>query len=402
MLKRIILRNYRTCENVDLSEIGEMTALVGRNGAGKTNILKGINWAARSVSGETIRFPGSLPFSVPSNVAEAHIEITINDVDYKYNLRVNAAWLRDDRRRQLLINEDLARRMDSGKWRKILRREHQRISFKLDGTNEETAVVSQDTASIAAVLALMPDEAEQERIRPICDFFSSVRYYPLDEPTDIDMSQVDSSRTVIPHTQYLEWLNERSKRRKANESVTFRILQMALERKNDFQVLEEMLGPNGLGLIDKIDVQTIGPRASAKNREKVRYHLLSFNPSKEKGRQCLFGDLSAGTRRILRIIVSLLFDGSTLLLLEQPEDGVHEGLVSKLIAFLRSNAEGSQFIVSSHSGTLLDRLKPEEVRMVEMLNGKTELRSLSTDETRAAKRYLSEEGSLSDFLRLMD
>jgi predicted ATPase len=94
----------------------------------------------------------------------------------------------------------------------------------------------------------------------------------------------------------------------------------------------------------------------------------------------------------------MLFDGSSVMLLEQPEDSLHQGLTKKVIGLLRQNAEPSQLILSSHSSALLNKLKPEEIRLVSLHEGFTTVRQLDQRELTLADSFLSQEGPLYDFL----
>jgi predicted ATPase len=120
------------------------------------------------------------------------------------------------------------------------------------------------------------------------------------------------------------------------------------------------------------------------------------------GRSFQFSDLSVGTRRVIRVVTSLLFDKRSLMLIEQPEDSIHPGLLRKLIDMMRSYSDGSQIIFTTHSSEVLDILRPEEVLMTTARDGKTSVRPLSPDEVARARRFLSDEGSLSDFLEPFD
>jgi predicted ATPase len=111
-----------------------------------------------------------------------------------------------------------------------------------------------------------------------------------------------------------------------------------------------------------------------------------------------FENLSLGTRRVVRILVSLLFDRSSVMLIEQPEDSLHQGLTQKLIGLIRNNAGDSQLILSSHSPALLNKLNPQEIRFVSLHEGWTRVRPLNKRELRVAKEFLNNEGPLYDFL----
>jgi hypothetical protein len=91
-----------------------------------------------------------------------------------------------------------------------------------------------------------------------------------------------------------------------------------------------------------------------------------------------------------------IYDKSAVLLLEQPEDGIHTGVLHKLIPLLKSYT--GQFLIASHSSEIFNRMEPEEIRLVTMENGVTQLRPLDATEIAAASRFIREEGTLSDFI----
>jgi hypothetical protein len=179
-------------------------------------------------------------------------------------------------------------------------------------------------------------------------------------------------------------------------------LQLIALWKNDpetFEELRDLLSEDrGVGLIDEIKVgpvqfgreDTSGP---------PEFYFVSFRPSR-----CTdifpFGDLSYGTRRVLKIILSFLSEGSSVRLIEHPEDGIHTGLVKKVVSQLRtySEARNTQVILTSHSSTVLNMLNPEEVRLVEMNDGITTVRPLTPRQVERAGKYMAEEGSLSDYV----
>jgi predicted ATPase len=116
------------------------------------------------------------------------------------------------------------------------------------------------------------------------------------------------------------------------------------------------------------------------------------------GRAFGYSDLSTGTRRVIRMLVSLLFDKSSVMLIEQPEDSIHSGLLRKLIDLFRSYSDQTQVIFSTHSSAVVDMLKPDEVLLVTAEAGATKVRPLSQPEIELARKFMNDEGSLSDYL----
>ena len=101
---------------------------------------------------------------------------------------------------------------------------------------------------------------------------------------------------------------------------------------------------------------------------------------------------------LIRIVVSLIYDKSSIFLIEQPEDGIHPELLHKLIPLIRSYSDKAQFIIASHSPEVLNRLEASEIRLITMNRGLTNARKLTSKELSVVSDYISEEGTLSDFL----
>ena len=91
-------------------------------------------------------------------------------------------------------------------------------------------------------------------------------------------------------------------------------------------------------------------------RQNVKWYWLAFEPNPHSG-SLDFEDLSAGTRRLIRLLVSLIFDQSNVMLVEHPEDSIHRGLLIKLLDILRGYSDQSQLILSSHSSVVFNTLR---------------------------------------------
>lgn len=156
-----------------------------------------------------------------------------------------------------------------------------------------------------------------------------------------------------------------------------------------------LLGHNGLDLIDSVDIQEV------KSKSKISHYSLYFTPA-GSDEDVTFSDLSFGTRRIVRLLTSMLYDKASVALIEQPEDGIHPGLLHKIIPLLRSYANPNQFIITSHSPDVLNMVKPEEIRMVGRKDGKTVIRVLNEKEIEIAREFMENEGALSEFIESIE
>lgn len=134
-----------------------------------------------------------------------------------------------------------------------------------------------------------------------------------------------------------------------------------------------------------------------------------------------FSHLSDGTRRLFYIISEIAFPGlfqyqktrlalspeetNKIILIEEPELGLHPHQLYSLMHFLREAAENHQIIVTTHAPQVLDILEKEELNkiIIARLSKKgTTLRHLTEKEQEKAGLYIEEEAYLSDYWRYSD
>lgn len=117
-----------------------------------------------------------------------------------------------------------------------------------------------------------------------------------------------------------------------------------------------------------------------------------------------WNDLSDGTRRIIQIISTVL-NAEDIVLIEEPELGIHPHQLNKLLAFLKEQAKEKQIIISTHSPDVLDVLSIEEldkINVVSMKSGKTQVRKLTNAQKSKAINYYEETGTIGDYWKHSD
>ena len=117
-----------------------------------------------------------------------------------------------------------------------------------------------------------------------------------------------------------------------------------------------------------------------------------------------FSQLSEGTLRALALVFYLMAGDTDLVLLEEPEVGVHRGLLVSLLELIRSQSQRKQILLSTHSDFVLDYVRPENVFAVTRnAQGKTVVNGLmdgaSAKKLADLKDYLRTEGSLGEYWR---
>ena len=117
---------------------------------------------------------------------------------------------------------------------------------------------------------------------------------------------------------------------------------------------------------------------------------------RERGFEEPFGPehLSDGTLRLLAFIKALALP-NPLVSFEEPENRVHPELLGALVELMRLS--GKQVIVTTHSPSLLDHFKPEEVYLVAKIEGETRIKRLSTmEDINVVKRFIDRGGGLGE------
>jgi predicted ATPase len=90
--------------------------------------------------------------------------------------------------------------------------------------------------------------------------------------------------------------------------------------------------------------------------------------------------LSDGTLRFMCLATLLLQpDAPRLILLDEPELGLHPAAINILVTMLRQAAASSQILLATQSVTLINQFQPEDVVVAERVGGATEFRRLESD-----------------------
>jgi len=82
MLKRVHIKGFRSCRDVEFDDLGELVALVGPNGSGKSNILQAITETARLAS-----WNDPMPLGWREIILNSTIELNfeLDSAEYRYH-----------------------------------------------------------------------------------------------------------------------------------------------------------------------------------------------------------------------------------------------------------------------------------------------------------------------------
>lgn len=393
MITSLHIKNFRTCRDVTITDATHSTLLIGRNGAGKTNILSALEWAANLAVEAGI--PAISAFFEGSSIS---LTLKLGERTFRYELETENFFNGGFKQRDfgLVYNDKLSEVRPRGREKVIFARTDDSITIADSRRRRKVTVPPGFVRTFDIALSVAGDTGVGEAIKSVRDFLSGIRYYALDN--------LRSEAPYITQDQYAAWVQDEGDSGSGGDVVLYRLVRLHEEKKEIFDEITEILGDRDLNIIKKIKINSASPDTLFKSKITGRpspFYTVQFYVPGAESAVVPYQGLSFGTRRILQLIVALLYDRSTVMLVEQPEDGIHPGLLGKLMRVIHSYAAPTQFFMTSHSPAVVNSVPATDIRIVMNVKGHTKCRSLTTAELEDAKKFISEEGQLAEYIRLL-
>jgi energy-coupling factor transporter ATP-binding protein EcfA2 len=379
--------------------VGTISGIVGKNGVGKSNVLLAIEWMARTaVSTAEIELPF---YSPPKNPFEVTARIELEEHSYEYFIQYQHSVFPPRPGAQYSDRNKLVERLtlvdDDAEPTVLFDRVDDTIISPL---RNDPLLVRGTAPAMATITSLLPQgDALSGAIEPVRTFFEGVQYYLIDDRQDLN-------RDLVLDSEYQKWRQRYVTEGALTQSVAYRLLYMWLEDRPMLEEFRSLLGASGLGIVDFVGIDTIdAPEGAAGGQAGTKIHFFQFRPLQGMGGSGVargFSALSSGTRRAIRLLVSILFDRRSLMLVEEPEVSIHPGLLRKLVDIFRSYSQQSQVVFTTHSAEVLNMLAAAEIVLLSAPEGNTAARILSEEEIALAQQFLREDGSLSDYFETLD
>jgi ABC-type Mn2+/Zn2+ transport system ATPase subunit len=160
-------------------------------------------------------------------------------------------------------------------------------------------------------------------------------------------------------------------------------------KKETFDEFTELMRKVGVSTVTEVTTLKAGKGADSE------FAMVDFDG-------CNIGQLSDGTLRVAEILWTLItLRPGDLLLFEEPEIGIHPGLLRRLLAVVDSYTLDHQVVLSTHSLQVVNWAAPNEIRLVHREAGydsRTVARALTSEQLARLEPYLNDEGSLGDFI----
>lgn len=383
-IHRVVLKNFLSFREVDIN-LSELNVLVGPNGSGKTNLLRAFQFigelARTDLPPAIRRFGGhdDLIFRGKKRGQWTHIEFegvmtdnaSLNAMD-NYILEFRFSELRSTRSRRKKVRsvsryisrrETIVLKRKKGRGRRITLRGAE-LRFESTAGPKSNAIVSsvpemkvgKETSGLA-LLRRLGDQHKAPQVEQLATIFESIRLYDVNveairRPTQIvnPQSLEDNGSNVA---EYLYWMKE--------------------IHPHLFHLVEEDV-KHVLPGFKNFVFEYIGGSDNAIRMDIQEYHLAGTTP---------LARTSFGTIRAIALF-AMLHDPNPpkLTCLEEIDHGLHPNALDRLVQRLREASERTQILVATHSPAFVNRLRAEELIILEKDpdGGYTRVPDVSNDE----------------------
>lgn len=410
-MDQIEIEGFRSCHATTFKLHPELSALIGINGAGKTNILHAIRLLQVRRSRQRRTSADDL-----STGSEARVTAWFHIDGKRVGLRTIFGIVDSARRGDELaaVSETWNLQSIAGTrgWKPFVpieflddngSRLSHHAAYLAFSKSMATAVSRHSLDVLRYDPELLSNEAVRNAVRAITNFRKGITYYSASQFTDPTRCpssfEVDEDGRLIDtyvseRSVHLKFLHDLYTLRKANS--------------NSYDEYCRFVSRQQLGLISRLtwkEIELSSNTAEVKRGgaiQKIRKTKTLVIPKVQIGSSYItFNQLSEGTFKTLALAFYIITDASSFLMVEEPEVCIHHGLLSRIVGTLKAYSKNKQTIISTHSDLLVDELEPANVFVVEMAGNGTRVKGLEDwlgkRGEQALHAYLNESGTLGEY-----
>lgn len=403
-LEEIKVDGYRSCRGTHFQPNSKLSALIGINGAGKTNVLNAISLLAPQFSSRWFKPEANDDSSSTQTVITAWFSVGGDRVGLKLRLMFGTTSSNED---DILKYEEMwsfPTYLKTSAWKKIppfIRTSGPHNFFEEEMLMNKMALKK---INIPKDWELWFDDKITKAIGEVNEFRGGIKYYSAAQFTDPTKCptnfEIDSDKKL-----------ERT-HRSSRGHLTFLYDLYSLKQKNP-DLYEEYTGfvsKGQLGLISRLSWKeirlsssTIDVKSGGKISKVKKFKTLVIPTIQIGTSHVTFNQLSEGTFKTLALIFYVMTDSGSCLLIEEPEVCVHHGLLAKIISTILAYSNSKQVMFSTHSDAVLDTLSHDSVFIVQLQKTGTSVSKLSKwlgpRGISALNAYLDETGTLGEYWR---
>lgn len=385
-LKDLKVDSYKSLKDSSIELQMGLNIIIGKNGAGKSNLLDFID-----------EYVGGDLFALPLNNINADFELslayTLKEVKNIWHLTV----------KKLKKSEKLADEDSSVQY-----------TLTINRTEDSKKVTDNMIFQVGSNRMFISSATVGEKTFKEYRAFNSLRkkYITFELPVDSYWVSKPNRLNMDLYTNF-ESVNStfsffRSLEFEIENEIDFKEVRSA-EEKKDANLLKGQLSSYMNSYLERTSINSIlndftpitairfNPNLNIYFNEKTTIiENLSIDFLIE-GDWMPWSYLSDGTKRLFYLISECLTLESGIILVEEPELGVHPHQLLKVLDFLKEQARTKQVIITTHSPLTLDILEETDLDRIIIAKYEkgTRFYKLTEEEENKAKRYINEVGELS-------
>jgi len=377
-LDRILVENFKNIESASV-DFGELNVIVGENGSGKSNFLMVLSFLRTILLGSpaavedllrrglSIKF-GSLPPSRGMSDLDCRIALSFSDrkSSYKYAYEIRLGSIESFKFGIKYESFEFKKSSAKGTAVQFFTRNAGKIKFNNTLGSLLPLVDLKENYSVFKVLEIFEESLEhkfKDSISAIKSLLSTQTYY-------LSVSSLKSSALISEATKVIE-------DRVVNYDVEAALIKLSedAEKWNYFnEIVRSVIN------LDRVEIR----RANSDDEERKWLSYIY------KGKNNILLELSDGMILVIGLLLKIFTCDHSVVFLEEPENSIHPKALQNLMGFLRSASDGHQFVITSHSATLLNFVRPEEV-FVATMNSKGMTNISAVKNVKELKQKLSKD-----------
>jgi len=357
MIEEIRIQRYKSIKDLTINFQTPLTALIGKTGAGKTNVLESIYLAC------VLAYSGIIPQAHQKDIPKGF------SVYFKMMVRKKICWYEF----KFLFKKDrffIQDRFSIKEGRKKIDLFSKRDPFTVKFYNNAKLIYLPAESSglnFVKKMIVMPDLPEEfsslsdyvNEIAGVILDFSKIRYFRpqmLVDPALFLIKDFDLWKqkpfTVSDDLQF-----------------SFELYDFFKNNPKEFEQFTSQL--RHLEQIDNIQASEITP----KDETGQTYHCMVWR-FLINGQAFPFNALSQGTRRLVMMLFDIHTNKSTFMLIHQLESGIHYALLMDFLQILKECAIEKKVLFSSYSDHMFKELAPEQMIYLQNKNNVTRAKRL--------------------------
>lgn len=362
-IESISINNYKNII-VDNLILSNFNVIVGPNNSGKSNFIQILSFLNHVINGSIDEimtefrngffkdFGEIKPSYVEKKKGTISVSIkfleTETKIQYQYNIGI--LWKNKDKPRYDLHHEIIEESFEfrdihkTGPAKNIFNRKHNTISF---GKIMKRTVAVKSIPNSVSVINLLKVVLNKDIVKP--EHSSAIK--ALDKILKIDTIYFSNIELTKVDTSRLSKYSGRT----VSYNVEKEIYNLSKNNKK-YNLLKETL--NKILKIQDIEIEKLSDSAKIKDESKEEEYVFFFEHMNDFK---TLNELSDGSIILIALITKIISSESSIFLIEEPENSLHPKALIDLINFMRSFENEKQFILASHSISIINSIKPEDV-----------------------------------------